>query len=238
MLSESHKEVQTLIENKLSGLDKDDALLFHISVERKLASTDLWLQNVVELLPELIQSSSMPSSDNRAVFDIDRFLFKTSAYIDAFFMSAKSALDCFGHEIRSLYGLGGHSGDLYFENVLDLLPVHQNRSNISTYFISQNVRGSGWYTELKAYRKASTHESIIPIEPSLNIDYLTGQWKTILLKLPMNPTQRPFLYNGKNFIDTGNMIKSSLYDFIIGSYENMLVDIKGSLTKIPFTQTN
>jgi hypothetical protein len=234
MLSESHKEVQALIEDKLTGLDKDDALLFHISVERKLASTDLWLQNVVELLPDFIQSSSTSGSDNRTESGIDRFLFKTSAYIDAFFMSAKSALDCFGHEIRSIYGLGGHSGDLYFENVLDLLPVHHNQCNITTYFVAQNIRCSGWYSELKAYRKASTHESIIRIEPSLNIDYLTGQWKTILLKLPLDPTQRPFLYNGKNFIDTGNMIKSSLYKFIIVSFDNMLADVKSSLTRIPF----
>jgi len=34
MLSESQREVQSIIESKLSGLEKDDALLFHISVER------------------------------------------------------------------------------------------------------------------------------------------------------------------------------------------------------------
>jgi hypothetical protein len=153
-------------------------------------------------------------------------------------MSGKSTLDCFGHEIRSLYGLGGHSGDLYFEDILNLLPLYHAQSSINSNIVSLNIRNDDWYKELKSYRKASAHESIIRVEPSLNLDFLTGQWKTILLKLPLDPTQRPLLYDGKNFVDTGKMIRDNLYDFVIRSYKWILDDIKSGKTKIACAPIN
>jgi len=231
MLSESQTEVQNIIEAKLSGLDKEDALLFHISVERKLSSVELWFQNVADLAPGFIQYGTSDAS-SKSEFDINSFLIKISANIDAFFMSGKSTLDSFGHEIRSLYGLGGHRGDLYFENVLDLLIAHHGISNLNSYMTSSNIRSNSWYQDLKAYRKASAHESIIQIKPSLDFDFLTGRWKEIWLKLPLDPTQRPLNYNGKNFIDTGKKIKESLFKFITENYDAILKDIKNNKTKI------
>lgn len=237
MLSEKQKEIQTLIESKLSGLDKDDALLFHVSVERKLASVDLWFQHVLDLTPSFIQYGTL-SSSAESEFDINSFLVKISAYIDAFFMSAKSTLDSFGHEIRSLYGLGGHTGDLYFEDILNLLPQHHGHSSLNTYLDSLNIRNADWYRDLKSYRKASAHESIIPVEPSLNLDFLTGLWRTILLKLPLDPTQRPLVYDGKNFIDSGKMIKDNLYNLILDSYNKILEDIRNGFTRIVYVPTS
>jgi len=149
-------------------------------------------------------------------------------------MSSKSTLDSFGHEIRSLYDLGGHKGDLYFENALDLLIAHHSGSNLNSYIISSNIRNNSWYQDLKAYRKASAHESIIQIKPSLDFDFLTGRWKDIWLKLPLNPTQRPLNYDGKNFTDTGKKIKESLFKFIIESYDAVLNDVRNGKTKIDF----
>jgi hypothetical protein len=232
MLSVSQKEVQNLIETKLAGLDKDDALLFHISVERKLTSVDLWFQNVSEVTPSFIQQYGTWSTSDKPEFDINSFLVKMSAYIDAFFMSGKSTLDSYAHEIRSLYGLGGHTGPLYFDNVLDLLPIHNHDSSLNSFFSSSNIRNIDWFKDLNSYRRASAHESIIQIKPTLDFDYLTGQWKEILLKLPIDPTQRPLTYNGKNFFDTGNMIKVNLFKFIIEGYNAILNDILNIRTKI------
>lgn len=230
MLSENQNEVQNLIESKLSGLDKDDALLFHISVERKLTSVDLWFQNVDAMIPSFISYGASDASSSE--FDINTFLVNISANIDAFFMSGKSTLDSFGHEIRSIYGLGEHSGDLFFENVLDLLPAHHSNSNLESYITSLNIRNSAWYQDLNAYRRASAHESIIQIKPTLDFDFLTGQWKDVWLKLPIDPTQRPLDYDGKNFIDTGKEIKDNLFKLIIESYDTILDDIKNGKTKI------
>ena len=233
MISTHQNEVQNLIETKLSGLDKDDALLFHVSVERKLASVELWFQNVADMTPSFFQYGTLDGS-NKPEFDINFYLVKMSANIDAFFMSGKSTLDSFGHETRSLYNFGGHSGDLYFENVLDLLPIHNSISSLNSYFNTSNIRNISWYKDLKAYRRASAHESVIQIKPSLSLDFLTGQWKEIWLKLPIDPTQRPLSYNGKNFIDTGKTIKESLFKFITESYDAILDDIKNSKTKIVY----
>lgn len=231
MLSESQKEVQIRIESKLSGSDKDDALLFHVSVERKLNSVNLWLQYAAELIPPFIKPDTF-STGRESIIDMSSFLIRISAYIDAFFMSSKSTLDCFGHEVRSIYGLGGHTGDLYFENILDLLPIHHSVSKINSYICGLNIRSADWFKELKSYRKASAHESIVPIEPTANLDFLTGQWKLGLLKLPIDPAQRPLLYNGKNFIDTGKLIKENLYDLIVKSYDEILNDIQNNKTKM------
>ena len=232
MLSENQSEVQNNIETKMSGLDKDDALLFHVSVERKLTSVDLWFQNVDAMIPSFISYGASDASSSE--FDINTFLVNISANIDAFFMSGKSTLDSFGHEIRSLYGLGGHAGDLYFENVLDLLSIHHSNSGLESYITSLNIRQNAWYQDLNAYRRASTHESVIQIKPSLDFDFLTGQWKDVLLKLPIDPTQRPLGYNGKNFIDTGKTIKDNLFKLIIESYDTILEDIKNGITIITY----
>jgi hypothetical protein len=237
MLSENQKKVQDLIETKLIGLDRDDALLFHISVERKLLSVNLWFRLVEETLPDFMQYGTY-STDKRSGIDIESTLIKLSAFIDAFFMSGKSTLDAFAHEIRAIYGLGGHTGDLYFENLISLLQKNHNDSELNSYLSSLNIINSEWYKDLKSYRRASAHESIISIRASLDLDFLSGEWKKILLKLPLNPTERPLHYNGKNFIDTGKDIKDNLLKFLLESYNKILNDIKNNKTKIIYGSEN
>ena len=239
MLSTSQKEVQVLIENKLSGTDRDEAFLFHVSVERKLASVDLWFRHVEIILPDFTSQSETYSAgdskietENRAV--LDSVLIKMSAYIDAFFMSGRSTLDTFGHEIRSLYGLGGHSGNLYFPEALELIRTEHGNSCLNTCLNSLDIENSQWYRDLNSYRSACAHESIIQINPSRDFDFLKGEWKEILLKLPMDPGQRPWSYNRKNFVDTGKTIRNELYELIETSYDRMLDDIKSGQTKIDY----
>ena len=152
--------------------------------------------------------------------------------MDAFFMSGKSVLDALVHEIRSLYGLGGHSGDLYFEKGLKLVNSCHCNSSLNNYLDSLNIKGSEWYRDLSSYRKACAHESIIQIRLSFDFDSLTQEWKRILLKLPIDPGRKSLSYNGKNFIDTGKIIKDGLYGLINESYDNILDDIKSGQTKI------
>lgn len=237
MLSENQKEVQDLIETKLTGLDRDDALLFHISVERKLLSVNLWFRLVEETLPDFMQYGTY-STDGKSLVDLESTLIRLSAFIDAFFMSGKSTLDAFVHEVRVLYGLGGHTGDLYFEDIFNLLNRNHYNSELNSHFSSSNVRDLQWYKDLKSYRRASAHESIVSIRPSFDLDFLKGEWKKILLKLPLNPTGRPLSYNGKNFIDTGRDIKDNLLKFLFKSYNKILSDIKNNRTKINYGVAN
>jgi len=242
MLSASQNEVQVLIENKLPGSDKDEAFLLHVSVERKLASVDLWLRHVEKIiLPAFAgqvgtysysREGSKIETENRP--DLDSALIKMSAYIDAFFMSGISILDAFGHEIRSLYGLGGHARNLYFRNVPGLLKDNHCNSSLSKYLTSVNVIDSEWYRDLNSYRTACAHESIIQIKPSLDLDVVTGKWGDCLLKLPMDPRQRPLSYDGKNFIGTGKTIRDELYGLVKESYDKILNDIKSGQTKIHY----
>lgn len=236
MLSENEKQVKELIEAKLSGTNQEEARLFHISVERKLEAMRLWFQNVEDLLPDITPTTGTYStgvySETREPISLESTLNKMSAYIDAFFMSAKSTLDTFAHEVRNLYGLGNHGDDLYFENAIDLIKRHHSDSELNSYVESIDIKNSIWFSDLKLYRGASAHESIIQIKPSIDLDFLSGEWKNLILKLPIDPTQRPLAYNGKNFINTGKEIKDELTKFIIKSYKKILTDINNGKTKI------
>lgn len=240
MLSESQRKIQTLIETRLSNTEKDEALLFHVSVERKLLSIDIWLGEVKEnILPVFITQYGTYSTGGRSkteeeMVDLDSILVKLSAYMDAFFMSGKSVLDAFAHEIRSLYGLGSHTGDLYFGDIPGLFSTHHPNTSLDKYLNSLNIKDSEWYKNLNSYRTACAHESIIQIKPSIDLDFLRGHWETMLLKLPIDPAKKPLSYDGKNFIETGKIIKDKLYGLIEKSYDKILDDIKSGQTKIVY----
>lgn len=237
MLSESESHVRELIEDRLAANAKEEILLYHYSVERKLKAAELFFQNVIDILPTFFQSATATSGSVEVppgLLDLESTINNISAYIDAFFMSAKSTLDTFAHELRSLYGFSNHIGDLYFENALDLLRKHHFSTELNLYLISCNIRDSSWFQELNSYRRASAHESIIPIRPSIDIDVLDGQltWKDPILKLPLNPAQKPPDFNGKNFKTIGKLIKDKLQKLIIDSYDKILIDIHSNRTRI------
>jgi len=239
MLSEDETSIITFIESNLLGNNREEARLYHYSVVRKLWAVRFWFQNVEMLIqPDLILSTQNITASGDAGLssnyqtDSESTITKISSYIDAFFMSGKSTLDTFAHEVRNLYGFGGHSGDLYFENALDLLAQLHSNSELNNYLSSTNIRNLQWYQELKAYRHASTHESIIAIQPSVEMDFFTGKWKPIILKLPLDPAQKPLQYNGKNFIETGKLIRDGLQKLLIQSYSKVIIDIRSNRTAI------
>lgn len=236
MLSENEKQLRELIEDKLIGSNKEETRLFHISVERKIEAMRLWFKNVEDLLPDIVTTIGTYTTgghlETREPISLESTLNKISAYIDAFFMSAKSTLDTFAHEVRNLYGLNNHSGKLYFENAIDLLKRHHFDSELNSYLGVIDIENSIWFSDLNLYRRASAHESIIQVKPSLDLDFLSGAWKNLILKLPIDPNQRPPVYNGKNFINTGKEINDKLNEFIIESYNKILNDIYNSKTKI------
>ena len=238
MLSTEEKNIRDAIEAKLSGTIKDEAFLFHISVERKLKSVEIWFQNVETILPDFIQATGTARSGQAVTEgltpDLESLISKISAYIDAFFMSGKSVLDTFAHELRILYGLGGHTGDLYFGESLSLLNTHHLDTQINSYLSGIDFDTLNWHKDLNAYRHASTHESIIPIKPSMDFDFITGEWKEMILKLPLDTAQRPLTYNGKNFNDVGKEIQDNLFNLIVECYRRIWDDIGQQQTIIPF----
>lgn len=237
MLSQNEKQVKELIENNLLGNDREKARLFHVSVERKLEAVKIWFRNVETIIPDFIStitdtaSTGIPTEINPPT-NPESTIIRISAYIDAFFMSGKSTLDAFAHEIRTLYGLEGHSGNLYFEHALDLLSNHHSDTKLNLYLTSINIKNLSWYKSLGLYRKAVTHESIIPIKASMDLNFFTGEWQNPILKLPLDPTQQPLGYNSENFIDTGKEIMNKLNNLIIESYDKILEDINSRKTKI------
>ncbi len=239
MLSHNQSQIRILIETGFTGTDKEEALLYHVSVERKLESVKLWFQNVETSLPDVFSIPGTYTShadapvieERREIPNLEPTLIRISAYIDAFFMSGKSTLDTFAHEIRHLYGFGGHTGDLYFNDIPTMLRNHHSNTELYSYINSINFGNLSWYKDLSLYRKASTHESIIKIKPTLDMDILTTEWRT-LLKLPLDPAQRSLQYNGKNFIDTGSEIRDGLFSLIIESYDKVLDDVNNNKTEI------
>jgi len=241
MVSPNQRQIRVFIENSFTGADKEEALLYHISVERKLESVKLWFQSVETIMPDMFQfpatytsTADEPVSETRTedISNLEFTIIRISSYIDAFFMSGKSTLDTFAHEIRHLYGFGNHSGDLYFNEIIPLLTNHHSDSELFSYFDSINFEDLTWYKDLNLYRRASTHESIIPIRPSLDLDFLTSEWRNPILKLPLDTTQRPLQYNGKNFIDSGREIKDGLYSLVIESYNKIFADVNDNKTRI------
>jgi len=240
MLSTNENQIRILIETNFTGADREEALLFHVSVERKIESVKLWLQNVEASLPDVFSIPGTYTShadapvieERREIPNLEPAAIRISAYIDAFFMSGKSTLDTFTHEIRHLYGFGGHTGDLYFNDILGMLRNHHSNTELYSYINSINFDDLPWYRDLSQYRKASTHESIIPIKPTLDMDFLTTEWGTPLLKLPLDTTQRPLQYNGKNFIDTGREIRDGLFSLVIEGYDKILDDVNNNKTRL------
>ena len=239
MLSERELRVRKLIENNLSGNDLEETLLYHHSVERKLEAVKMWFQNVETILPDFIQLSFTQTYNTSGKVELleETISFKStfvkiSAYIDAFFMSGVSTLDAFAHEIRMVYGLGGHHGDLYFRGLPNLLLRNHSDTELNSYLVSVEIKNSSWYKDLNSYRRASTHESIIPIRLSGDLDVLSAEWKKFIIKLPLDPSQRPLSYNSKNFIDIGMEIRDKLQGFISESYNKISNDIETCKTKI------
>lgn len=238
MLSDNAKKIGELIETKLLSPIKDEGLLYHYSVERKLKAVEIFYQNASDIFftdfIQTAQTASTTGSSGNFVIDPESTFNRISAYIDAFFMSAKSTMDAFAHELRMLYDFRGHVGDIYFENALDLIRAHHTSSELNLYIDPLNIRGSQWYTDLNSYRKASAHESIIPIRPVVVYDILSGQmqFREASLKLPIDPTQKPHIYNGKNFTETGRLIKEQLHTFIVNCYEKIFIDINSNRTVI------
>jgi hypothetical protein len=240
MISINADKIRDLIETAFSGPEREEALLFHVSVERKAKALILFYELVEKSLPNFVKinsqsTSSLDRKEAEEIIDIKPLLSEISAYIDAFFMSGRSTMDAFAHEIRSIYGLGGHTGNLYFSKVPSLLRRFHDNSRMSSYFQSNDVENQAWYKELNIYRHASTHESIIPFMPSISIDPLTSEWKKPILKLPIDPTSRPLQYNSKNFVDIGKSIREGLSKLLVGIYDEILQDIVESKTKITST---
>jgi len=238
MLSQNETRVRELIETKLLGNDREETLLYHFSVGRKLRAVELFYSNIKNIfIPQFsgtatLSASSISQPPGQELIDLSSLIDDASANIDAFFMSAKSALDSFAHELRSLYGFGGHTGDLYVENAVELVSTNHSDTALQTYFNSSNLRDSDWFTDLKRYRRACTHESIIPFKPSFDFDLISGQWKELFVKLPLNPGTFPPVFDNKNFIGTGETIKEGLRIFLISSYDKVFTDILDNKTKI------
>jgi len=149
MLSQEEVQVKELIEGRTTGIDQEELLLYHFSVCRKLRATEIFYERVQNLIPTFVgiftsttvtlsggSSSPPPRQD---LVDLDSLIDNASSNIDAFFMSAKSTLDSFAHELRSLYGFGGHTGDLYIEEALRLLSLNHPTSFLQTYFVSLDI---------------------------------------------------------------------------------------------------
>jgi hypothetical protein len=148
-------------------------------------------------------------------------------------MSGKSTLDSFAHELRSLYQFTPVTGDLYFENALDQLSSRHSATHLNTYLTTLNIRSLDWYRDLTNYRRACTHESIIPFRPSFEFDVPSGRWLNPILKLPQNPGTYPPTYADKDFYQTGQLISEGLKQFIIDSYDHILTDILAGQTTLP-----
>lgn len=146
MLSQNEIRVKELIGTRLTGNDQQELLLYHFSVVRKLRAAQIFYENVRTLIPKFVgiftsatitlSASSTTPPPSGDLVDLDSLIDNASANIDAFFMSAKSTLDSFAHELRSLYGFGGHSGDIYFEDAVQLLSTNHSSSSLQTYFSS------------------------------------------------------------------------------------------------------
>jgi len=237
MLSENENRVKELIESGLTGNDKEEALLYHFSVGRKLKAVELFYNSTIASTPKFSTTATLSTSNSapppgQELIDATSLIDDISAYIDAFFMIARSDLDSFAHELRSLYQFSGRAGNLYFENALDQLLSNHSSCSLNLYFTSSNVRNQDWFKELNGYRRACAHESIIPFRPSLDFDVASGRWLEPILKLPDIPGSYPLVYSHKDFYQTGQSIKEGLSAFIISSYDNVLTDILNNRTKI------
>lgn len=240
MLSESEKLIRELIETNLTGNLQVEIRLYHHSVVRKLEAVDLFYNNVEEItLNNLVfgtaTSSSIGTPQNVYIerVDLETIISKISANIDAFFMSAKSTLDTFVHELRAIYNFGGHTGDIYFNReAIVLLRTHHSSTELYLYLNSLNLQTLTWYNELNGYRHASAHESITPFSPSFDFDVLSGRWKEPILKLPLNPHTIPPTFNSKNFKEVGKQIRDELFSLIINCYEKIKTDIELNRTVI------
>lgn len=240
MLSPNENNVRELLETRLTGNARGEALLYHSSVLRKLKAVQLFYNNITSFIPSFFTTATASNTatppnltPTPELIDAASLIDDVSAYIDAFFMSGKSTLDSFAHELRSFYQFTLVTGDLYFENALDQLSSHHATSDLNTYLTGLNIRNLDWYRDLTNYRRACTHETIIPFRPSFDFDVASERWLNPILKLPLNPGTYPPAYADKDFYQTGQSIRKGLKQFIIDSYNHIHTDILTGRTKLP-----
>ena len=110
MLSPNENNVKGLLETRLTGDAGGEALLFHSSVLRKLKAVQLFYERIISFIPSFFTTATASTSaaspnfsSTPELIDAASLTDDISAYIDAFFMSCKSTLDSFAHELRCLY---------------------------------------------------------------------------------------------------------------------------------------
>jgi hypothetical protein len=159
--------------------------IYHFALLHKLRCAKHHVDRLAEIL-RINPGNVIPASDE--------FMFSVNLSIDGYFHSCGSALDILAREILIYFGQT-LPANIYFHTAHEI--INRNRPGDP---ILQRLVDPPWKAEFSDYRNASTHEIIIALSYSINIQ-LNGdtEEKTIILPLPddahIDPIRRKYNRN-------------------------------------------
>jgi len=167
--------------------------IYHFALLHKLRCAKHHVDRLEGIL-RLNPSDVIPASDE--------FMFMVNLSIDGYFHSCGSALDILAREVLIYFGQALQP-TVYFETARTILAANRHGDPIIN-----RLQDPPWRAEFKDYRNASTHEMIIALKYSINVQ-LNGdlEEKTIILPLPDDPRIDPAT---RTYIRNPNLLKYSI----------------------------
>jgi len=143
-------------------------------------------------------------------------LFLINLLFDGFVWNAKSVLDCFAHEVRCIFSLGGYSQKrkLHIDDLPNILKnTHKDR--LLTKLL-KDIKQKDWYKKLNKFRDITTHKNVIPKE----IEYTTTERTSVSSSIPRIKTREGKIFLREN-PDYENSREIELKIFVEGVYNEV-----------------
>lgn len=143
-------------------------------------------------------------------------LFLINLLFDGFVWNAKSVLDCFAHEVRCIFSLGGYSQKRKLH--IDDLPnkLKNNHKDRLLAKLLKDIKQKDWYKKLNKFRDITTHKNVIPKE----IEYATTERTSVSSSISRIKTREGKIFLREN-PDYENSREIDLKIFVEGVYNEI-----------------
>jgi len=248
--SNNSNGVFTIVQSKLNNaeLKKKHKGAF-LSVKQKMWSLDWYFKVIQEFNPadnsimtdpgaipstspqqvgqtQLTASSGTITISSPILTEDDKF-FLINFLFDGFVWNTKSILDCFAHEVRCIFSLGGYGQKrkLNFDDLPNILK--NNHKNRSLSKLLEDIKQKDWYKQLHKFRDTTTHKNVITTE----IEYTTKERKSISSDIPKIKAREGKIFLKKN-PDDQNSKEIDLKIFVEEVYNEIKYLINNSYNAI------
>ena len=219
-LKKNHEEAFLSVKQKIWSLDwyfkviqgfnpADNNIMTDPGV---IASTS---KQQIDQISGLTTSSGTVTISSSILSEKDK-LFLINLLFDGFVWNAKSVLDCFAHEVRCIFSLGGYSQKrkLHIDDLPNILK--NNHKDRLLAKLLKDIKQKDWYKKLNKFRDITTHKNVIPKE----IEYTTTERTSVSSSISRIKTREGKIFLREN-PDYENSREIDLKIFVEGVYNEI-----------------